>query len=139
MTQATKNGDAFGDVPEASATGESQSNGRAGEQCNSLKINYERSRRHCRPELLRHCQLLILSYYGSSNMWSRVSTGNLPAHRKQTAYEHTYGKRSKGRTEESGEKVLNHAPKKLKSKLVFGGVQVCLGNGGWHQRDAHRG
>mgnify|MGYP003336159420 FL=1 len=117
MTEALKAGDVVSAVPESSAVGESQSNGRAE---NALQ-QFEDLARTLKAALearlgkkvpLDHPVTLWLVEHTAS-----IMNCHFVAEHGKTPYEFVHGKRSKGRTAEFGEKVLYHVPKKLRSKM----------------------
>ena len=117
VTEATKKGDVFSAVPENSAVGESQSNGRAEaavqkweDHMRTIKAGLETRLGQKVP--LKHPVVLWMIEHVSS----LINRHFVAAHGK-TPYEYVHGKRSKGRTAEFGERILYHVPKKLRSSL----------------------
>ena len=111
-------------VPEASATGESQSNGRAENTVQRLE------------DLLRTYKCAL-----ETNIGHRVPTDHPTMHwmvehaasvynrhvcndEGTTPYEYIHGQRSRGKLAEFGEQVFYYIPKKLRAKL---NLRVCLG------------
>ena len=117
ITAAQQSGNVLSAVPESSAVGESQSNGRAEnavqqfeDQIRTLKAALE-ARLGCKVPLSHPVILWLVEHTAS------ILNRHFVAEHGKTPYEFTHGKRSVGRTTEFGEKVLYHVPKKLRSKM----------------------
>ena len=117
IAAAQQAGDVLSAVPESSAIGESQSNGRAEnavqqfeDQIRTLKAALE-ARLSSKVPVTHPVFLWLIEHTAS------ILNRYFVAEHGKTPYEFTHGKRHKGRTAEFGEKVLYYVPKKLRSKM----------------------
>ena len=106
-------------VPEASAVGESQSNGRAEnavQKLEDLLRTYKSAlETHLQCQIpVKHPIMRWMTEHVASTMNRHLCNSD-----GQTPYEALHGQRFKGKTVEFGERVFYYVPKKLRSKLTL--------------------